>query len=450
MAGRLGSAVRLQGLARVRRAMACPGGRTSVWALGAAIGSLLGTVAALDFVAVPANAAFPGTNGPIAFQSNRDGPQEIYTIVPGGTANRITTSLNSADPVISPNGDRIAFVNSNNQIAVMSAAGGAATPITSGSAAKQDPTWSPDGSKIAFAANSFPQDAQTDLEIWVVGATGGVATPLTSNTFPDTYPAWSPLGDQIAFVSTRPGDTDRNIYVMNADGNAQTSITPNVTTDCGDPTPETCYQDHDDDPAWSPDGSQIAYVHEREPQGGGSPNIWTMSPAGTGKTNITESTTAFTNPAWSPQGDMLAAVGAVTTNRDIWTMTSSGGSPSPTDTSAANDVNPDWGAPVPASASPPPGEQAEGDGVPPTATITKGPKDKTKKKQATFEFTGTDARVVASFECSLDDGPFTACTSPRTVKVKKGKHTFRVRAIDQAGNIGAAAADNWKVKRKKK
>jgi hypothetical protein len=88
---------------------------------------------------------------------------------------------------------------------------------------------------------------------------------------------------------------------------------------------------------------------------------------------------------------------------------------------------------------------------PPDTTINKGPEEKTKKKQATFEFTGTDARTVASFQCSLDGGAFAACTSPHTVKVKKGKHTFSVRATDANGNLdGSPATDDWKVKKKKK
>jgi hypothetical protein len=87
----------------------------------------------------------------------------------------------------------------------------------------------------------------------------------------------------------------------------------------------------------------------------------------------------------------------------------------------------------------------------PDAQITKAPKDKTKKKRATFEFTASDARVVTGFECSLDGGAFAACTSPHTVKVKKGKHTFSVRAVDGNGNVdGVPATDNWKVKKRKK
>jgi hypothetical protein len=91
-----------------------------------------------------------------------------------------------------------------------------------------------------------------------------------------------------------------------------------------------------------------------------------------------------------------------------------------------------------------------GDTTAPDTTITKGPKDKTRKKTATFTFTGTDARAVASFQCKLDAGAFAPCTSPHTVKVKKGKHTFQVQAIDEAGNVGAPATDDWKVKKKRK
>jgi hypothetical protein len=90
------------------------------------------------------------------------------------------------------------------------------------------------------------------------------------------------------------------------------------------------------------------------------------------------------------------------------------------------------------------------DSAAPSATITDGPKDKTKKKKATFEFTGGEATQLAGFQCSLDGAPFVACASPYTVKVKKGKHTFQVEAIDQAGNVSSPATDYWKVKKKKR
>jgi hypothetical protein len=87
---------------------------------------------------------------------------------------------------------------------------------------------------------------------------------------------------------------------------------------------------------------------------------------------------------------------------------------------------------------------------PPVTTIDKGPKKtvKTKKSKAKAKFVfGADE--PASFECSLDKKAFKSCSSPKTVKVKPGKHTFEVRGTDQdAGSLGAAAKFSWKVKRK--
>ncbi len=97
---------------------------------------------------------------------------------------------------------------------------------------------------------------------------------------------------------------------------------------------------------------------------------------------------------------------------------------------------------------PPPGSSTS-DADPPDTTITKRPKDKTRKKSATFEFSSDEPG--SSFECSLDGGPFQPCGSPDVVKVKKGKHHFEVRATDAAGNVDPTpATDSWTVKKKKK
>jgi len=103
-------------------------------------------------------------------------------------------------------------------------------------------------------------------------------------------------------------------------------------------------------------------------------------------------------------------------------------------------------------------ERAEGsatDTTPPDTEITKGPKQKSKSKKATFEFTGTDdvtAPAALSFECSLDGDPFASCSSPTTYdKLKKGKHEVEVRATDQADNTDPSPASyGWTVKKKKR
>ena len=188
-----------------------------------------------------AQAAFPGDNGKIVFNSNRDvAAGEIYSIAPGAAAARLTTSTTSSDPAYSPDGNRIAYVSANPgggyQIFVMNADGSGRTPVTNSSPAKQQPAWSADGTQIAYVGNSFHVDGQTDLEIWVVNANGTQPRQLTHNSVADTYPAWSPTGGKIAFVST--GD----VYVMNTDGTGRTNLTPNSPPGCA----PNCYQGGDE------------------------------------------------------------------------------------------------------------------------------------------------------------------------------------------------------------
>lgn len=401
--------------------------------MAAAAALALGLAAML--AAQPAEAAFPGKNGKIIFQSNRNvGASEIYTINPsGGTAaTRITFSNSSADPAYAPDGSRIAFVSTDNQIFVMNADGSGLRQVTTTPTAKREPTWSPDGTQIAYVSNSFDVDGQTDYEIWAINADGTGRRQLTNNSFPDEQPAWSPLGDKIAFRSARTGDTNSNVYIMNSDGSDQASITPNSPLGCS----SNCYQGSDDYPAWSPDGSKIAYVHGYGPPsnpfaGGGLPNIWMMDPTGANKTNISNNPdTSATMPAWSPNGARIAYVGVASgsTDRNIWVMNSDGTGQAPIDTTIAHDINPDW----------------QQDSIPPQTTITSGPTNPTRSTTASFGFVSSE--TGSTFQCSLDGAAFASCISPKSYTVANGTHTFRVQATDVAGNVDATpAVRTWTI-----
>jgi Tol biopolymer transport system component len=69
-----------------------------------------------------------------------------------------------------------------------------------------------------------------------MNADGSGLKRLTNNDASDRQPAWSPDGTKIAFNSERDGN--REIYVMNADGSGLTRLTNNDASDW--------------DPAWSP------------------------------------------------------------------------------------------------------------------------------------------------------------------------------------------------------
>lgn len=69
----------------------------------------------------------------------------------------------------------------------------------------------------------------------------------------------------------------------------------------------------------------------------------------------------------------------------------------------------------------------------PDTTITAGPAAFSADPAPAVAFTGT--ATAASFECSIDDGPFTSCASPHAWPgPADGPHVARVRALDQAGH----------------
>jgi hypothetical protein len=80
--------------------------------------------------------------------------------------------------------------------------------------------------------------------------------------------------------------------------------------------------------------------------------------------------------------------------------------------------------------------------APVAPTITSGPSGTTAGND-TFAFSGESG---ATFQCRLDAGTYTACTNPRSLgTLADGSHTFDVRAVDRAGNVGTATSRTWTV-----
>ena len=95
-------------------------------------------------------------------------------------------------------------------------------------------------------------------------------------------------------------------------------------------------------------------------------------------------------------------------------------------------------------------QDPEADCVAPETTITSGPPPKTRKRSAKFEFSSSEPG--STFQCRVDASTFVNCGAPfGLLKVKKGGHTFAVRAKDPAGNVDQTpATQNWIVKKKRK
>jgi len=118
---------------------------------------------------------------------------------------------------------------------------------------------SADGSQIVFRRLlrvRGPEGTTFNSEIFVMAADGSGAVNLTKNGHFDGWPAWSPDGSQIAFSSNR--SDVYQIYVMKADGSDVTRVVASPYTDVR--------------PQWSPDGKRIVFNRERE----GSSDIYVV------------------------------------------------------------------------------------------------------------------------------------------------------------------------------
>ena len=87
---------------------------------------------------------------------------------------------------------------------------------------------------------------------------------------------------------------------------------------------------------------------------------------------------------------------------------------------------------------------------PPNTILSSHPKQtlKTKKKTVKVKFTFSASPTGASFKCRLDKGAFAPCSSPKSYKLKAGKHTFSVEAVSTAGTDPTPATFSFKVKKK--
>ncbi len=89
------------------------------------------------------------------------------------------------------------------------------------------------------------------------------------------------------------------------------------------------------------------------------------------------------------------------------------------------------------------------DAIAPDTQILTNPPNPSNSADASFTFTGTDSlgrqSLILTFECKLDTGAFSACTSPQNyTSLSQGVHNFQVRAIDFAGNIDPTPASySW-------
>jgi Tol biopolymer transport system component len=217
---------------------------------------------------------------------------DIYVMNADGTGvRRLTRNEESIWPIWSPDGRRIAFLRVHMrrvrprparkspfvwtfEVWVMNADGSNQRRLARG----MPSAWSPDGRIIAFTRPAWISPHKPGM--YLVNADGTGQRRLNTLSFGSAV--WSPNGQRILFTRARPETAKANdIYVINADGSGQRKLT-----------------ERGHDPRWSPDGTKISFVTNRD----GNKEVYVMNADGSGLLNISQNPLRDeTSPVWAPR-----------------------------------------------------------------------------------------------------------------------------------------------------
>ncbi len=301
--------------------MDAPRRRARRWARNAIVGMVCSGAAATSLVvgAPSAGAIVPGPNGRIAFESNRSGNTEIFTMGPDGSTQINLTHNPAIDvfPAWSPDGSKITFSSDraepgNLDVYVMNADGSNVTRLTDAPGEDRGTSWTSDSQTIVFHS-ARDRDVSHTFDIWKMNADGTNQTKIFTNGSA-AYVCGNSTTGIITFNSlsnplgTNP-EGDFEIFTMDMNGGNVFQVTNNAVLDSG--------------PKWSPDCTKIVY---NSLDAGNSLDIHRIKSDGTNDVDLTNTPGVFDAfAAWSPDGTRIAFSSNRDVNFEIYTMKASTG-----------------------------------------------------------------------------------------------------------------------------
>ena len=184
------------------------------------------------------------------------------------------------------------------------------------------------GGSSETADLAFVSSRDGDYAIFVMASDGGGQRRLTvqdtaaagATVFFQIEPAWSADGSEIAFASRRTGSSD--IYAMASDGSGTRRLTSG--------------KQNDSHPTWSPDGSEIAFARDGD--------IYVMGADGSRPHLISDIDAEESDPAWSPDGGLIAYIRRIpgTPIQNVWVMHPDGSNRRPLTKQDGRAFTPAW------------------------------------------------------------------------------------------------------------
>ena len=280
--------------------------------------------------------------GTLVFQTAPGGL--FYTIsVDGTNLQPITTGL---DPLWSPDGNQIAFARWEDPrgIWVIDADGSNGRRVFDWPRETRYPSWSPDGKQIVFGRQYRgrvepsrvcfegqkgqmcfvrPPDPHYNLGVVRV-ADGYFWEPLPSTSERSMTPDWSPVGEQVVYADVY------GLFVQSVDGQTRYQLTDN---------------NRDTTPVWSPDGRHVAFVRRQHDHR----EIYVVDNDGRNLRRLTSTPAKpdgvqgnSLSPAWSPDGSHIAFLSDRTGEWQIWVMEADGRNPRALFASELDDLKLDY------------------------------------------------------------------------------------------------------------
>ena len=231
-----------------------------------------GEVRLTDAIGSDTNPSWSNDGSTIAFQTERNGSEEIYLV--GDDGSNLRKVADGAYPSFSPDGSQIVY-EYNEDIWVINVDGTNPVQLTTNGGFDGEPSFSPDGTQILYVSDRD----DGDWEIYVMDIDGTNQQRLTFHEGYDQEPEFSPDGYEITFSRVVDG-IDVDVYVMEPDGSNIRQLTEDADS----------YSS-----SWSPNGAGVVYTSSTN----GKDEIFIMDSYGG---NVIQVTNGGYNsrPEWSP------------------------------------------------------------------------------------------------------------------------------------------------------